>query len=253
MTKKTAFITGSTSGIGLGIARALKKENYNIMLHGIEPPEKVSSLSKELNANYYQTDLTDNDSITKLMNDMTSDSEHIDVVINNAGIQHISPIENFSIEKWNLILQLNLTAAFIISKTIIPIMKQQKFGRIINIASAHGLVASPYKAAYVAAKHGLIGLTKVIALECAGFGITCNAICPGYVLTALVKKQIPEVAKEKNITEEQAINEYFLGAHARKEFVTIEEVAAAVSFIASDQTASITGISLPIEAGWTAA
>ncbi|MBX9704762.1 MAG: 3-hydroxybutyrate dehydrogenase, partial [Gammaproteobacteria bacterium] len=211
MEKKIALVTGSTSGIGLGIARQLTQDGYQVVLNGIEAPEKVAHLCAELNTEYCQADLTKAESIEQLITHIQQHYGRLDILVNNAGIQHISPVENFPLEKWNLILQLNLTAAFVAAKAAIPLMKKHKFGRIINIASAHALVASPYKSAYVAAKHGLLGLTKVIALECANDGITCNAICPAYVLTPLVEKQIPEVAKEKGMTEEEAINEYFLG------------------------------------------
>lgn len=252
MIKKIALVTGSTSGIGLGIARQLTQDGYQVILNGIEAPEQIAHLCTELKTEYCQADLTKAESIEQLIAHIEKHYGRLDILVNNAGIQHISPVESFPLAKWNLILQLNLTAAFIAAKAAIPLMKKHKFGRIINIASAHALVASPFKSAYVAAKHGLVGLTKVIALEYANEGITCNAICPGYVLTPLVEKQIPEVAKEKGMTEEEAISEYFLGMHARKEFVSIEEVAAATSFIASEKAASITGIALPVDAGWTA-
>lgn len=253
MSKKIAFISGSSSGIGLGIARQFFKLGYQVILNGIEPAEKVQHLCDELHADYYSVDLTDANAIKVLFDTLIAKYGRIDILVNNAGVQHISPIEDFPLEKWQLILQLNLTAAFLSTQAVIPSMKKNGWGRIINIASAHALAASPFKAAYVAAKHGILGLTKVTALELANNGITCNAICPGYVLTPLVEKQIPEVAKAKNMSIEDTINSYFLSNHARKEFVTIEEVAAGAVFLASEEARSITGIHLPIDAGWTMA
>lgn len=249
---KTALITGSSSGIGLGIARKLKQEGYTIILNGIEPTEKVQPIATELVADYFAADLSQPEAIETMVNEILAKHESIDVLVNNAGVQHIAPVCDFPLEKWNLILQLNLTAAFLLSKLVLPSMQKKQWGRIINIASAHAMVASPYKAAYVAAKHGLAGLTKVIALEHANDNITCNAVCPGYVLTPLVEKQIPEVAKQKGVSEQAAIDDYFLHVHAKKSFVSIDEVAATVNFLASDAAQSITGVSLPVDAGWTA-
>jgi 3-hydroxybutyrate dehydrogenase len=250
--QRVALITGSTSGIGLGIARKLKSDGFIVVLNGLETPDTVAHLSDELAALYIQADLTNPETIISMINTVVEKYQRLDILVNNAGIQYIASIEQFPLEKWNLILQLNLTAAFVASKQVIPVMKQQNWGRIINMASAHALVASPFKAAYVAAKHGLAGLTKVTALELANDGITCNAVCPGYVLTPLVEQQIPKVAAEKGMSVESTINEYFLGAQAKKDFISVAEVAATVSFLASESAASITGITLPVDGGWTA-
>lgn len=255
---KTALITGSTSGIGLEIAKALADQGANIVLTGLGDFKEIENIRKEIEdqhqvkCRYEAGNLMQAEVIENLVANIHNTLGSIDILINNAGMQHISPIENFTPEKWDSILALNLSSAFHFIRLVLGQMKQKNWGRIINIASAHGLVASPLKSAYVAAKHGLVGLTKVVALEGANHNVTCNAICPGYVLTPLVEKQIPEIAKERDLTEEQVINDVLLHAHARKEFVGVEEIAQATVFLCGAYSASITGVALPIDGGWTA-
>jgi 3-hydroxybutyrate dehydrogenase len=255
---KTVLITGSTSGIGLGIAQGFAKEGCNLILNGFGDAAEIetirSGLEKEFNIRviYDGADMSKADSIEQMMNHATQEFGGVDVLINNAGIQHVSPIEEFPINKWDAIIAINLSSAFHTSRLAIPYMKSKKWGRIINIASAHALVASPYKSAYVAAKHGIMGLSKTVALEVAEFGITCNAINPGYVLTPLVLKQIPDTAKARGMTEEQVKKDVLLYAQPTKQFVTVEQVAGTAVFLCSDSAASITGGSINVEGGWVA-
>ena len=255
---KTALVTGSTSGIGLGIARALAAQGANIVLNGFGEAAEIEKLRAEIasshkvSVRYDGADLSKQDQIEVMLAKALKEFGAIDVLVNNAGIQHVAPIEEFPVDKWNAILAINLSASFHAIRLALPAMKARKWGRIINIASAHALVASPFKSAYVAAKHGIAGLTKTVALEVAEYGITMNAICPGYVWTPLVQKQIPDTARARGLTEQQVINDVLLHAQPTKKFVQIEEVAAFAAFLASDAAASITGAVLPIEGGWTA-
>ena len=254
----TALVTGSTSGIGLGIATKLASNGANIVLNGFGDAPAIESLRAKLAAEHDVTvrydgaDLSKQDAIEGMIGRVLSEFGAIDILVNNAGIQHVAPIDEFPVEKWNAILALNLTASFHTIRLSLPAMKAKKRGRIVNIASAHALVASPYKSAYVAAKHGIAGLTKTVALEVAAQGITMNAICPGYVWTPLVEKQIPATAKARGITEEQVISDVLLHAQPTKQFVQVEEIAALASFLASDAAASVTGTIMPVDGGWTA-
>ena len=256
--RKTAVITGSSSGIGHGIAEGLAAANYNIVLNGIEPADEIESARKALEdthgikAIYSNANLMEADGARELISAGESAFGQIDVLVNNAGIQFVSAVEEFPDEKWQAIQSLNLSSAFYTTKAVAAGMKERKWGRIINIASAHGLVASPFKSAYVAAKHGIVGLTKTIALEVAEHGVTVNAVCPGYVWTPLVEKQIPDTAKSRGISEDEVINDVLLSAQPTKKFVTVEELAAVAVFLCSDGAASITGIALPVDGGWTA-
>jgi len=255
---KTALITGSTSGIGLGIARQLASQGANIILNGFGDAAQIESTRAQIAEQYgvavrYDgADLSKQDQIEAMMAKALAEFGCIDILVNNAGIQFVAPIDEFPVEKWNAIVNLNLSATFHAVRLALPAMKAKGWGRIINIASAHALVASPFKGAYVAAKHGIAGLTKTVALEVAEQGITMNAVCPGYVWTPLVEKQIPDTAKARGITEQQVIDDVLLKAQPTKKFVTIEQVAGLTAFLASDIAASITGAIIPIDGGWTA-
>ncbi|MEC9348057.1 MAG: 3-hydroxybutyrate dehydrogenase [Pseudomonadota bacterium] len=255
---KIALVTGSTSGIGLGVAEALAGQGAKIMMNGSRDAAKAEPQRAELEARYgvevryTAADASDPQQIADLVKATEQAFGRLDILVNNAGIQHVSPIEDFPIDKWDQIIAINMSSVFHAVRAALPGMKERRFGRIINIASAHGLVASPFKSAYVAAKHGVIGFTKTAALEVATFGITVNSICPGYVLTPLVAKQIPDTAKARGITEEQVKRDVLLAAQPTKEFVTVEQVGALAAFLASDMAASITGTASPIEGGWTA-
>jgi len=258
MMRKTALVTGSTSGIGLGIATRFAELGMNVILNGFGDASEIENVRKSLaaehgvNVRYDGADMSNQADIEAMMAKALREFGIIDVLVNNAGIQHIAPVEEFPVERWNAILAINLTASFHTIRLALPAMKARGWGRIINIASAHALVASPFKSAYVAAKHGIAGLTKTVALEVAERGITMNAICPGYVWTPLVQKQIPDTAKARGITEQQVINDVLLHAQPTKTFVRIDQVAAPVAFLAGDAAASITGAILPIDGGWTA-
>lgn len=255
---KTALVTGSSSGIGLGIARGLAECGMNVVMNGIEPDGQVeedrAKIENEfgVGALYRQADMMKPEEIRALVEFGESSFGQVDVLVNNAGIQFVSPVEEFPEDKWNAIIAINLSAAFHSIKWALPGMKKRGWGRIINIASAHGLVASPYKSAYVAAKHGIVGLTKTIALEAAEHGVTVNAICPAYVWTPLVEKQVPDTAKARGITEQEVIDDVMLKAQPTKEFVTIEQVAELACFLCRDAAASMTGASLSMDGGWTA-
>ncbi len=255
--KKTALITGSTSGIGLATAKAFAAKGYRIVFNGLEKDgtEIAAAVAREYHTGYLfsPANLLFPDQIKTMVQQAQEQFGAIDVVVNNAGIQYVAPLEDFPDEKWNDIININLTGAFHVTKAVWPQMKSRKSGRIVNVSSAHGLIASPFKSAYVAAKHGLIGFTKVLALEGGAFGITANAVCPGYVHTPIVDKQIPDQMKAHQMTREQVINEVFLAEHAIKEFISVETIAQSILFLAdSDAAATITGIALPLDAGWTA-
>ena len=255
---KTALVTGSTSGIGLGIAKLLASEGANIALNGFGDPEQIeaerSALEAEhgITAKYYGADLTDIPQIESMMSAIAEEIGTIDILVNNAGMQFVSPIEDFPVDRWDMIIALNLSAAFHTIRLALPAMKQNQWGRIINIASAHALTASPFKSAYVSAKHGIAGLTKTVALEAAEDGVTANAICPGYVWTPLVEAQIPDTAKARGMTEEQVINDVLLAGQPTKKFVTIEQVAAFTSFLCTDDASGVTGSLQSIDGGWVA-
>ncbi len=246
---KTALVTGSTSGIGLAIARALAGEGAKLVLNGFGDAAEIAKLQAELGADYSGHDLTRPEEIEAMM----AEAGEVDILVNNAGTQHVAPIDEFPVDKWNLILALNLTAAFHTIRLAVPAMKHKSWGRIINTASAHSLVASPNKSAYVAAKHGIAGLTKTVALEVAQAGITVNCISPGYVWTPLVEGQIPDQMKTRNMTREQVMNDVMLAAQPTKTFVTVDQVAALALFLCRDEAASITGANYSIDGGWTAA
>ncbi|MEM6761048.1 MAG: 3-hydroxybutyrate dehydrogenase [Pseudomonadota bacterium] len=255
---RTAIITGSTSGIGLGIAEAYVAEGFNVMLNGFGDADEIEATRARLDSSgtgtvaYHGADMTKPDEIADLIKTAEDQFGAVDIVVNNAGIQFVSPVEEFPIEKWDAIIAINLTSSFHTIRAALPGMKERGFGRIINVASAHGLVASPFKSAYVAAKHGVVGLTKTVALEAAEHGVTVNAVCPGYVLTPLVEGQIPDTAKARGITEEEVKRDVLLAAQPTKEFVTTEQLGALCVFLASNAAAAITGTALPMDGGWTA-
>lgn len=253
---KTVLITGGTSGIGLGIAREFAKAGYNLLLNGLEP--NGEAITAELAAAHSVAGLFSNanmlqpDAIAQMVQQGIAQFGSIDVLVCNAGIQYVAPIDEFPAEKWEAILGINLSSAFYLSKAVWPGMKANGFGRIINIASAHGLTASEFKSAYVAAKHGLVGLTKVLALEGAPFNINCNAICPGYVKTPIVEKQIADQMKVHSMSEDEVVKKVMLGRQAVKDFIPVETLGKLAVFLASDAAATLTGTALPVDGGWTA-
>ncbi len=255
---KVAIVTGSTSGIGLGIARALAEAGADVVINGfgdrVEIEATRASLEGEFGGTilYSDADLKDPAAAAALIQDSAAQLGQVDILVNNAGIQFVSPIEDFPVEKWDAILALNLSAAFHTTRAAFAAMKLQGFGRIINVASAHALVASPFKSAYVAAKHGLLGLTRVVALEGAEFGVTCNAICPGYVWTPLVEQQIGATAMAHRISREAVIRDVLLANQPTKRFAGTDEIGALAVFLASNAARSITGVALPVDGGWTA-
>jgi len=255
---KTALVTGSTSGIGQGIAEAFAAKGCNIVLNGFGDAKEIEKLRAGIAAEHRVTvrydgaDMSKGEAITAMMDNAIAEFGAVDILVNNAGIQHVAPIDEFPVEKWEAVVAIDMMASFYTIRRALRGMKERKWGRVINVASAHALVASPFKSAYVAAKHGVAGLTKTVALEVAEQGITVNAVCPGYVLTPLVEKQIPDTAKARGITEQQVIMDVLLAAQPTKKFVTVEQVAALCLFLASEEAASITGAILPIEGGWTA-
>jgi len=255
---KTAVVTGSTSGIGLGIAEGFAKEGVNLVLNGFGDAAEIEAIRAGLaskfgiKVTYDGADMSKPDQIEAMMKKAAADFGGVDILVNNAGIQHVCPVEDFPTAKWDAIIAINMSSAFHTTKMAVPYMKSKGWGRIINVASAHAMVASPFKSAYVASKHGIMGFTKTVALEVAEKGVTCNAICPGYVLTPLVEKQIPDTAKARGMTEEQVKKDVLLAAQPTKQFVTTEQVAGTAIFLCSDSAASITGTNIMIEGGWTA-
>jgi 3-hydroxybutyrate dehydrogenase len=255
---KTALITGSTSGIGLAYAKLLAAEGASVMINGfgdaadIERERTALEAASGARALYSPADMTDGDAIAAMVAFCNAELGGPDILINNAGIQHVSPIEEFPVDKWNAIIAINLSSAFHTIRAAVPIMKAKKWGRIINTASAHSLVASPFKSAYVTAKHGLAGLVKTVALETATVGITANCISPGYVWTPLVEKQIPDTMKARGMTREQVINDVLLAGQPTKQFATAEQVAAIALFLCRDEAAQINGANISVDGGWTA-
>jgi 3-hydroxybutyrate dehydrogenase len=251
-------VTGSTSGIGLGIARALAGAGAAVVLNGFGKPEEIEAVQAAIGTDfgvpvaYSGADMSKPDSIADLIGMTLDRFGRLDVLVNNAGIQHVAPLQDFPVAKWEAILAINLSSAFHTTRLALPDMLARKWGRIVNIASAHGLVGSPFKSAYVAAKHGILGLTKVTALETAEHGITCNAVCPGYVCTPLVEMQIEDQAKAHSIPREQVIREVLLAQQPNKRFATTGELGHITVFLASDAAASITGAAIPVDGGWTA-
>jgi 3-hydroxybutyrate dehydrogenase len=255
---KVSLITGSTSGIGLGIARALAAAGSEIVLNGFGKPDGVANVQAKIASDYKvrvsfsSADMSKPTAIQEMIEQTLQTFGRLDILVNNAGIQHVAPLQDFPPEKWDAIIAIDLSSAFHTTRLALPSMLRNKWGRIINIASAHGLVASAFKSAYVAAKHGIVGLTKVTALETAEQGITCNAICPGYVYTPLVEAQIDGQAKAHNIPREKVIRDVLLAQQPNKRLATVEELGALSVFLASDAAASITGIAMPVDGGWTA-
>jgi 3-hydroxybutyrate dehydrogenase len=255
---KVALITGSTSGIGLGIAHALAEQGADLMLNGFGEPATISSLIAELSSSYgvrvlhHGADMSKTAEIEDLIRATESKLGRIDFLVNNAGIQHVSSVESFPAERWDAIIAINLSSAFHTTRCAVPGMKKRGFGRIVNIASVHGLVASANKTAYVAAKHGIVGLTKSVALECAGTPVTCNAICPGWVLTPLVQKQVDARASEKKISNEEAKRELLAEKQPSGEFVTTEQLGQLAVFLCSDAAAQVRGVAWAMDGGWTA-
>lgn len=258
LNNKTALVTGSTSGIGLGIARALAAQGANLIVNGFGDADTIKHLCDELIAagsptvRYLAADMSRPAEIETLMQQAVAEFGGVDILVNNAGIQHVAPVDAFPPEKWDAIIAINLSSAFHTTRLALPAMKARGWGRIINIASAHALVASPFKSAYVAAKHGIAGLTKTVALEVAEQGITVNALCPGYVLTPLVERQIPDTARARGITEEEVRRDVLLAAQPTKQFVGIDEVASFACYLCSDGAQSVTGAILSIDGGFTA-
>ncbi|HRE15426.1 MAG TPA: 3-hydroxybutyrate dehydrogenase [Usitatibacteraceae bacterium] len=255
---KSAIVTGSTSGIGLGIAEALAKEGVNLVINGSRATPEAEALRARLASQYgvkvamIAADLSAAAAVEAFVRQAVEAIGPIDILVNNAGIQHVCPVEDFPVEKWDQIIALNLSAAFHTTRLVVKGMKERGWGRIVNVASAHALVASPFKSAYVSAKHGILGLTKTVALETAEHGVTVNAVCPGYVLTPLVEKQIPDTAKARGMTIEQVKRDVLLAAQPTKQFVTVEQVAATTVFLCTDGAASITGTHIAVEGGWAA-
>ncbi len=255
---KHALVTGGTSGIGHGIAVRLMKDGFDVSVNGLIAADALEPLLQELRTHgpgrvrFADADLRQAQAIEAMMADAEAEFGPVDVLVNNAGIQHVSPVEDFDPAKWDAIIAINLSSAFHTTRLAVPGMKKAGWGRIVNLASAHGLIASPFKSAYVSAKHGVLGLTKTVALELAKFGITCNSVCPGYVKTPLVEAQIPDTAKARGMTEQEVIDKILLAAQPTGQFVSIEQVADTVAFLLTDSATNITGTSISIDGGWTA-
>ncbi|MBX9629364.1 MAG: 3-hydroxybutyrate dehydrogenase [Burkholderiales bacterium] len=255
---RSAIVTGSTSGIGLGIAQALAAQGANVLLNGFGNVPEIKKLAARMESEhgvkviYSGADMSRPAEIQTMVAEAASQLGSVDILVNNAGIQHVAPVDEFPLDKWDQIIAINLTASFHTIRAALPHMKKHGWGRIVNIASAHGLVASPFKSAYIAAKHGVVGLTKTVALETAKLPITCNAICPGYVRTPLVEKQIDDQAKAHNIPRDEVIERILLERQPSKRFVAVDEVAALALFLCSEGAAGITGAALPIDGGWVA-
>jgi len=256
--RRAALVTGSTSGIGLGVARALARNGFDVMLNGLGDPVEIervrSALEREggVEVDYSPADMSSADAIAEMVEDAEARFGGVDILVNNAGIQHVAPVEDFPIAKWDQILAINLSSNFHAIRAVLSPMKERGYGRIVNIASAHGLVASPFKSAYVAAKHGVIGLTKTVALEVAETPITCNAICPGYVKTPLVEGQIRDQARVHGKTEDEVVRDVILASQPNKRFVEIDAIGDIVLFLCSPAADAITGAALPVDGGWTA-
>lgn len=256
--RKSVIVTGSTSGIGLAIAREMARAGYNVMLNGLGDPGEIAALQAEMQSGtgvtvgYCAADMAEPRQIELLVEVTRRAFGRIDVIVNNAGIQTVSPIETFPVDRYDQIVAINMSAAWHLTRLTMPEMKQRGWGRYINVASAHGLVASPFKSAYVMAKHAVVGLTKTVALEGAEYGVTANAICPGYVLTPLVERQIPETAKARQITEEQVVRDVLLAAQPTKHFVEARHLGELSVFLCTDAAAQITGTAIPVDGGWTA-
>ena len=255
---KTAIVTGSTSGIGLGIARALAGVGANVVINGfgdkaaIEKERAGMAAEFKVKVSYSPADMSKGQQVMDMVTTAEKEFGSVDILVNNAGIQVVSPIDEFPVEKWEAIIAINMSSNFYAIRTALPGMKQRKWGRIINIASAHGLVASPFKGAYVTAKHGVVGMTKVVALETAELGITCNAICPGFVRTPLVEGQIDDQAKANNMPRDRVIRDVILASQPTKIFIEVEEIADTAVFLCSESARSITGVPISVDGGWTA-
>ena len=251
---KTAIITGSTSGIGLGVAHELARQGANVVINSFSNTDEDHAIAKEISdsfgvtATYIQADMSKGDQCRALI----EKAGGCDILVNNAGIQHVAPIDEFPVEKWDAIIAINMNSAFHTTAAALPVMRERGWGRVVNIASAHGLTASPFKSAYVTAKHGVVGMTKVVALETAKEDITANAICPGYVLTPLVEAQIPDTAKKYDMTEEEAIEKVILDRQPSRQFATVEQIGGTAVFLCSDAAAQITGTTISVDGGWTA-
>jgi len=255
---QAAVVTGSTSGIGRALAAALAAEGVDVVLNGFGDPAAIEAGRAELEAangarvRYHGADMTRPAEIADMVSYARAEFGRLDILVNNAGVQHVSPVEDFPLEKWDQIIAVNLSSAFLATRAAVPVMKAQRRGRIVNIASAHGLVASPFKSAYVAAKHGLVGLTRTVALEVAQDGITCNAICPGYVKTPLVESQIADQARARGMSEEAVMRDVILAAQPTKRFVGFDQLAGLMLYLVSDLGASVNGAALSVDGGWTA-
>ncbi|MCI5077503.1 3-hydroxybutyrate dehydrogenase [Oricola sp.] len=255
---RTAVITGSTSGIGLGVAHALAAEGHNVVINSYTDNDADHALAEEISAKhgnrtvYIQADMSKGEAARALIGKAAEAFGHVDILVNNAGIQHVAAIEEFPVETWDRVIAINMNSAFHTTAAALPMMREHKWGRVVNIASAHGLTASPFKSAYVTAKHGVVGMTKVVALETAEAPITCNAICPGYVLTPLVEAQLPDTMEKYGMDRETVVREVLLERQPSKQFATVEQIGGTVVFLCSDHAEQITGTTISVDGGWTA-